>query len=145
MDHRLISPKAVSEFHEVPLIKLFAFLKFVTHYETLIWHILQQYITPATLGLLRNLFDDVLIEVLLSNTSSRRLHPRTGVLQGSILSPYLYSVYINQLPALLRPQTFTADKTPDETIPLLNCLLYADDVALISDQQNMVHLLEISH
>ncbi|KAG0953734.1 hypothetical protein G6F29_001547 [Rhizopus arrhizus] len=126
-----------------------AFLDIKSAYDTvdrtLIWHILQQYITPATLGLLRNLFDDVLIEVLLSNTSSRRLHPRTGVLQGSILSPYLYSVYINQLPALLRPQTFTADKTPDETIPLLNCLLYADDVALISDQQNMVHLLEISH
>lgn len=50
------------------------------------------------LGSLRNLFDNVLIEVFLSNASSYRFRPQTGVLRGSILSPYIHSVYINQLP-----------------------------------------------
>ncbi|KAG1398723.1 hypothetical protein G6F58_011261 [Rhizopus delemar] len=42
------------------------------------------------------------IEVLLGNTKSSRFSPKTGVLQGSILSPFLYPIYINQLPSLLR-------------------------------------------
>ncbi|KAG1608378.1 hypothetical protein G6F46_011591 [Rhizopus delemar] len=93
------------------------------------------------LNLLRCLFDDVQIEILLSNTTSRRFHPKTGVLQGSILSPYLYSIYINQLPAQLRSQAITTDMSPLETIPLLNCLLYADDVVLIAERTTMTSLL----
>ncbi|EIE86863.1 hypothetical protein RO3G_11574 [Rhizopus delemar RA 99-880] len=93
--------------------------------------------------LLRCLFDDVQIEILLSNTTSRRFHPKTGVLQGPILSPYLYSVYINQLPAQLRPQAITTDMSPLETIPLVNCLLYADDVVLIAERTTMTDLLRV--
>lgn len=124
-----------------------AFLDIKSVYDTvnrdLVWHALQQYLPSPLLGLLRNLFDEVLIEVLLSNTSSRRFHPRTGVLQGSILSPYLYLIYINQLPTLLRPREFTTDLPPRLAIPLLNCLLYADDVVLIANQHSMAHLLKI--
>ena len=90
---------------------------------------------------LRNLFDDVQIEVLLSNATSRRFRPNTGDLQGSMLSPYLYSVYINQLPAQLRPQAFPSSSLPLEIIPSLNCLLYADDVVLIAERSNLVDLL----
>ncbi|KAG1139476.1 hypothetical protein G6F38_009802 [Rhizopus arrhizus] len=93
------------------------------------------------ISLLRNLFDDVQIEVLLSNATSRRFRPNTGVLQGSILSPYLYSVYINQLPAQIRPQAFPSSSLPLEMIPSLNCLLYADDVVLIAERSNLVDLL----
>ena len=67
--------------------------------------------------------------------------PKTGVLQGSILSPYLYSVYINQLPVYLRPQTIKEDTSPLELAPLSNCLLYADDVVLIANSSTMVDLL----
>ncbi|KAG1627711.1 hypothetical protein G6F44_012118 [Rhizopus delemar] len=76
---------------------ILAFLDIKSAYDTVdrnyIWDVLQPYISPPLLGLLRNLFDEVQIEVLLSNATSRRFHPKTGVLQGSILSPYLYSVY----------------------------------------------------
>ncbi|KAG1137016.1 hypothetical protein G6F38_011621 [Rhizopus arrhizus] len=89
-----------SQFRITPVL---AFLDIKSAYDTVnrnfIWKTLSQYISPPLLGLLRNLFDDVQIEVLLSNATSRQFRPNTGVLQGSILSPYLYSVYINQLPA----------------------------------------------
>ncbi|KAG0756959.1 hypothetical protein G6F29_009848 [Rhizopus arrhizus] len=67
--------------------------------------------------------------------------PKTGVLQGSILSPYLYSVYTNQLPVYLRPQTIKEDTSPLQLAPLLNCLLYEDDVVLIANSSTMVDLL----
>lgn len=49
------------------------------------------------------LFWRYVIDVLLSNTTSHHLNPKTDVLQGLALSLHLYSVYINQLPAWLRP------------------------------------------
>ncbi|KAG1397713.1 hypothetical protein G6F60_008829 [Rhizopus arrhizus] len=94
------------------------------------------------LGLLRCLFDDVQIKVLLSNATSYRFSPKTGVLQGSILSPYRYSVYINQLPAQLRLQALNPNMSPLEIIPSLNCLLYADDVVLIAERSEMIDLLK---
>ncbi|KAG1042623.1 hypothetical protein G6F43_011851 [Rhizopus delemar] len=108
-----------------------------THYHDTLSH----YVSSPMLSLLRCLFDNVQIEILHSNMTSRRFNPKTGVLQGSVLSLYLYSVYINQLPAQLRPQAITTDMSPLETIPLLNCLLYADDVVLIAERTTMTDLL----
>ncbi|KAG1320871.1 hypothetical protein G6F62_011110 [Rhizopus arrhizus] len=131
-----------SQFRITPVL---AFLDIKSAYDTVnrnfIWETLSQYISPPLLGLLRNLFDDVQIEVLLSNATSRQFRPNTGVLQGSILSPYLYSVYINQLLVQLRPQAFPSSSLPLEMIPSLNCLLYADDVVLIAERSNLVDLL----
>ncbi|KAG0968919.1 hypothetical protein G6F31_002361 [Rhizopus arrhizus] len=131
-----------SQFRITPVL---AFLDIKSAYDTVnrnfIWETLRQYISPPLLGLLRNLFDDVQIEVLLSNATSRQFRPNTGVLQGSILSPYLYSVYINQLLVQLRPQAFPSSSLPLEMIPSLNCLLYADDVVLIAERSNLVDLL----
>ncbi|KAG1290405.1 hypothetical protein G6F66_008674 [Rhizopus arrhizus] len=131
-----------SHYHSKPVL---AILDIKSAYDTVdrnyIWKVLQHCISPPLLGLLRNLFDEVQIEVLVSNATSRRFHPKTGVLQGSILSPYLYSVYINQLPVYLRPQTIKEDTSPLELAPLSNCLLYADDVVLIANSSTMVDLL----
>ncbi|KAG2219715.1 hypothetical protein INT45_006047 [Circinella minor] len=83
--------------------------------------------------LLKNLFDHVSIEVLLSDQISHQFHPHTGVLQGSVLSPILYSHYINSLPTLLR--TVEAQVLPSHSSKFnnlfINSLLYADDVALL--------------
>ncbi|KAG1464088.1 hypothetical protein G6F46_002640 [Rhizopus delemar] len=121
------------------------FLDIKSAYDTVdrnyIWKILQPYISSPLLGLLRNLFEEAQIEVLLSNATSRRFQPKIGVLQGSILSPYLYSVYINQLPVYLRRQAIEDDTPPLYLAPLLNCLLYADDVFLIANRSTMVDLL----
>ncbi|CEG63786.1 hypothetical protein RMATCC62417_00873 [Rhizopus microsporus] len=131
-----------SQFCITPVL---AFLDIKSAYDTvnrsLVWETLSQYISPPLLGLLRNLFGDFQIEVLPSNITSRQFCPKTGVLQGSILSPYLYSVYINQLPAQLRPQALPSSSSPLEMIPPLNCLFYAGDVVLIAERSNMADLL----
>ncbi|KAG0986586.1 hypothetical protein G6F28_010218 [Rhizopus arrhizus] len=125
-----------------------AFLDIKSAYDTVdrdfIWQTLQPSLSPPLLALIRHLFDDVYIEVLVSNATSSRFTPTTGVLQGSILSPFLYSIYINQLPSLLRHQPL--DESPSQDIcrltESLNCLLYADDVVLIANPTELEVLLQ---
>ena len=47
------------------------------------------------------MFDDVQIAIILQNFQSWYIYPAKGVLQGSILSPLLYAVFINTLPHCL--------------------------------------------
>ncbi|KAG1533836.1 hypothetical protein G6F49_013469 [Rhizopus delemar] len=91
--------------HRFPVV---AFLDIKSAYDTVdrrvIWDALSRSGAGSSpcLPLLVHLFDDVSVSVLVSNHSSAPFSPVTGVLQGSVLSPHLYSVYINTLPALLR-------------------------------------------
>jgi len=123
-----------------------AFLDIKSAYDTvdrkLIWRKLHDVTPSPLLSLLRNLFDDVHMEVLIQNATSYRFSPQTGVLQGSILSPLLYSIYINDLPSILRPRPLDPSINPTNLVPLMNCLLYADDVVLISDRSHMPELLQ---
>jgi hypothetical protein len=99
---------------------------------------------PPLISLLQHMFDDVTTSVILSNHVSSPQRPTTGVLQGSVLSPSLYSVYINTLPVVLRdaatPLT-TRLSTPPTPV---NSLLFADDVALIGTPTEVQHMLNIA-
>lgn len=77
----------------------------------------------------------------------------TGVLQGSVLSPFLYSIFINSLPALLRQveeenyHTIQDDLETPAGAPRINglkinCLLYADDVVLLGIKETMPTILQ---
>ncbi|KAG1028717.1 hypothetical protein G6F57_001337 [Rhizopus arrhizus] len=125
-----------------------AFLDIKSAYDTVdrchVWQVLEQSLDPALLNLLKNLFNDVQIEVLLGNAKYSRFSPATGVLQGSILSTFLYSIYINQLPNLLRDHPL-ADGSQTNLIEFtlsINCLLYADDVVLIASPPHLATLLQ---
>ncbi|KAG1220567.1 hypothetical protein G6F35_006614 [Rhizopus arrhizus] len=109
-----------------------------------IWQTLQPSVSPPLLALLRNLFDEVNIEALLSSATSYRFSSATGVLQDSILSPFLYSIYINQLPALLSTQPIEEVPSTDTCCfaQSINCFLYADDVVLIAAPQDLAILLQ---
>ncbi|KAG1055194.1 hypothetical protein G6F43_002843 [Rhizopus delemar] len=125
---------------------MLAFLDIKSAYDTVdrrqIWRTLEETAPAALVSLLRNIFDDVQIKVLLNNATSTRFSPITGVLQESILSPFLCSVYINELPQILRPHPISSDLTPTDLILSLNCFLYADDVALIATKVDMGTLLQ---
>lgn len=155
-----------------------AFLDIKSAYDTvdrrIIWQSLLSVTAPfALVSLLAHMFDDVSITVLLANHCSTPFHPSTGVLQGSVLSPHLYSIYINTLPTLLRsvsqlytitvpstspshppPPTSTTthglpygpilDTESSPTATAINCLLYADDVALVGSCLEVHRMLNLA-
>jgi hypothetical protein len=154
--------------HHYPVV---AFLDIKAAYDTVdrnvVWQSMLNANAPLSLvSLLSNMFDEVSISVLLSNHVSSSFTPCTGVLQGSVLSPHLYSVYINSLAALLRSaasgrttrvmSVSSSGPLPSHLSPPppldsppsptpINLLLYADDVALFgsaSEVQQMLALAE---
>ena len=131
--------------HHYPVM---AFLDIKAAYDTVdrqvIWDELTRADAPRSLVmLLQNMFNEVTVSVLLANHISTSFSPKTGVLQGSVLSPSLYSIYINRLPALLRTAatpstTRLADNTP------INSLLFADDVAIFGTASEVQQMLTIA-
>jgi hypothetical protein len=147
--HELCHQHRINHYNESPVL---AFLDIKSAYDTvdraIIWRALETHVSDAVLGLLQALFDNVHIEVIIQGYSSPSFQPVTGVLQGSILSPFLYSVYINSLPAALRQVRTPLNRAYDEPPRKLydglwmNCLLYADDVAIIGTADSMPRLLK---
>jgi hypothetical protein len=129
-----------------------AFLDIQSAYDTVdrrvIWQALAGSSLPrAVLGLLINLFDDVSVSVLIANHNSAAFSPATGVLQGSVLSPHLYSLYINSLPSLLRSVATGATmlSVPGAAAPIaINSLLFADDVAVFGSKSDVQHMLDLA-
>jgi hypothetical protein len=140
-----------------------AFLDIKSAYDSvnrnIIWNSLQEHgkISTHFLNILKYMFDNIQVQVLLSGHRSSNIHPESGILQGSTLSPHLYSIFINSLPTVIRKSisevtshininpTFSIRYPSDPDINLgINTLLFADDVALITTKEKLQHLLNIS-
>lgn len=140
------------------------FLDIKSAYDTvdrnIIWNALKtnnNQISTPFLTMLQLMFNNVQIEVLLKGIKSTTpFNPATGVLQGSTLSPHLYSIYINSLASALRdiPSTeknqyahikphspLTNHAATNPKIPI-NSLLFADDVVFIGSRRNTQLLLD---
>lgn len=157
--HDLIQDYYHSHHDRYPVV---AFLDIATAYDsvdrTIIWKALRENGMPIPLlGLLQNLFDQVSISVLIGNATSTAFSPATGVLQGSVLSPMLYSIFINSLPVQLRdfasplttrvkvPSTSTSESSSESDnfeITPINSLLFADDVAIIGTRFEVQDMLD---
>ncbi|KAG1435417.1 hypothetical protein G6F56_013981 [Rhizopus delemar] len=88
--------------HHYPVV---AFLDIKAAYDTvdrrIIWQSMLASSAPkALVSLLANLFDDVMVSVLLNNVASDPFSPRTGVLQGSLQQPQQL-VSLRHLPVVL--------------------------------------------
>ena len=90
---------------------------------------------------LRQLFDFNVAKIRINNRNSRTFPLLSGVQQGSILSPLLYTIFIEKIIVALRNGPgLRIDKRLNA-----NCLLYADDIALIArNEADMNTLLRIS-
>ena len=85
-------------------------------------------IKGGLLALLRCLFDCAEVTIRIGGQVSRKVPLGRGVLQGSLLSPILFNIFIDSLPRTLRR------KHPSFLLGShrINSLLYADDIVLVS-------------
>ena len=92
---------------------------------------------------LRALFDHNSAQLAISQRRSQPFGLPAGVLQGSVLSPVLYSIYLDPLVLKLRTEG------PSISLPVnngsINCFLYADDIALVANSaKKLTKLLDIA-
>lgn len=81
------------------------------------------------ISILRGLFEGCRSTVRMKAEESRHIEHKLGLLQGSSLSPLLYLVYIDDLVQNLRKEGALCTLGDFK----LNCLLFADDIALIAE------------
>ena len=116
-----------------------------------IWHdglflkLLQNKIGGKFHNLIKNLYSKSQCAVKQSQHRTSFFPYHRGVRQGCILSPWLFNIYLNDLPQLLNNSNTDPLILPNTT--KLNCLLYADDLVLISTSkqglQNCLDQLKI--
>ena len=102
---------------------------------------IEKNISYHVVELLRQLFDFNRASVKIKEQTSSSFTMPSGLQQGSILSPLLYSIFVDKLITELK-------KGPGlqyEKNQKANCLLYADDIALVArNQSEMNSLLKIA-
>ena len=88
---------------------------------------------------LRSLFDDNTSSVVVRGATTGPIRHHVGLLQGSVLSPKLYSVFIDDITnALMRESTLEMAGMP------VGVYMYADDIALLArSREDMQALLQI--
>ena len=86
--------------------------------------------------LLKELFDHNSGQVVVGGKRSQAFHIESGVLQGSVLSPCLYSIFLDDL-------AYELSNLPKVQIgdALINCTMYADDIALFSTDPETLQIL----
>ncbi|KAJ8651363.1 hypothetical protein O0I10_001955 [Lichtheimia ornata] len=114
-------------YEEWPIV---AFLDIKAAYDSvdrsIIWRYLKQHLPKRLYLLCQHMFEDVHVSVILHNFQSRFIRPKRGVLQGSIISPLLYAIFINTLPQRLRDCTHIhkpifMSHTPQDSITEATC------------------------
>ena len=111
----------------------------VKHY--LLWYKLQRAgVRGRFLSAIQSLYSDLRCTVRVNNDLTSWFDVEAGVKQGCILSPTLFSVYINDLTE--RINSLNCGINIDDN--RLSILLYADDIALIApDENSLQRMLDI--
>ena len=140
----LISPNLGKTICIVALYCCFIDFKqaFDTVWRDQLWQKLaKHHINGKCLTLLQNMYKNIKSNVTVNNNSSAFFPCQTGVRQGETLSPFLFSIFLNDLEMFLlcrNVQGITCDINYDEIsvyIKLL-VLLFADDTVLFGSSQS---------
>jgi hypothetical protein len=83
---------------------------------------------PPLLRIVQQLMTGITSTIMVNGVESEEFEHKAGVLQGSIISPLLYSLYINDL----------AEAVRTVAPGLQRVFLYADDVAIIVDNEEQI-------
>jgi hypothetical protein len=104
-------------------------------YDSVDWNVLikrlgEEYSLPNELSwMIIELFTGVKSTIAINGVESTELIHRAGVLQGSVISPILYSSYINSMAGKIRQ--ILRSIRPGEEDDLQCTFMYADDVAIL--------------
>ena len=109
---------------------------------TVLWRrCIQKGMSLSMVANLRELFDHNVSTVCVNGVETPPIAHVAGVQQGSILSPLLYSIFIDDLACTLREKGPTIKMNTVK----INCFLYADDIALVgTSTQHLQTLLSIA-
>lgn len=89
-----------------------------------------------TIRILQRLFDHNSAQVVINGRRSNPFGIQAGLLQGSVLSPFLYSVFIDDLAAELSKHHVVKAGSIS-----LNCTMYADDIAIFAKSAQVLQML----
>jgi hypothetical protein len=117
---------------------MIAFLDIKAAYDSverrLLWEILLKRVSGHLVSILQDLFDFNVSNVVVKGNMSKEVVHEVGLLQGSLLSPLLYAVYIDELPRLLKNVYINNSLS----LPELSTFLYADDIALVAPNPSVM-------
>ena len=135
------APDQVASLHEAILLKkkqikrepCMAFLDIKAAYDTVsrgaLWGKVRGMGCNAhTVRILKALFEHNTSYLRVGTTSTSAIQHERGVVQGSILSPILYAIFMDDLPGRLRPLGTTVMNTER-----IASFFFADDIAIIAD------------
>ena len=109
--------------------------------QTSLWVILEVYNIPD-IDLLKSLYEHTTVRLPHSDTGSAKITLNTGVVQGSVLSPLLFSLFINALSRYLDDiGTSKHISHGIQVIPPFNHILFADDMSLLAQNSDDIQCL----
>ena len=106
--------------------------------EKLFYKLLQVGIEGKMYNTIKSLYKNTEAQVLLNNVKTAPFKTMAGVRQGDCMSPTLFSIFINDLAQRIK----NLNQGINIGTTNLSILLYADDIAIIADNENdMQHML----
>uniref|UniRef100_A0A0A9Y9Q5 RNA-directed DNA polymerase from mobile element jockey n=2 Tax=Lygus hesperus TaxID=30085 RepID=A0A0A9Y9Q5_LYGHE len=121
----------------MPKRKVFAgFIDFRRCFDTiehdLLWHKLAQLgISARFINILKKIYDQAKFTVKVGSDISKEYQLEGGILQGDVLSPVLFALFVSDFESFLRSKGVVGIKL-NERIDV-TCLFYADDLTLLSN------------
>ena len=94
----------------------------------------QKNIVGPRLKLLKFMFNHTEVAIRINGKESRYVKMGRGLLQGSLISPLLFNVFIDDLPRILRSKNKGVNIGENK----INSLIYADDIVVISKSSQIL-------